>query len=113
MHVVFESRDPEGRLHREHAVQRLRFVLRRLAWLVPRVRMQLADINGPRGGTDKRCRVEIRTARQGTVVVTAIAQEWRGAIDGALHRAARVLLRLLRRAQEVPHAILPGTARAR
>jgi hypothetical protein len=99
MQVVFESRDPEGAEHREHAVQRLRFALRRLSWLVPRVRVQLADINGPRGGVDKRCRLELKTDRRGSVVVTAVSRDWRSAIDEALHRAARTVLRSLRRGQ--------------
>lgn len=41
MQVVFESRDPEGARLRELAVQRARFVMRRLAWLVPRAKVQL------------------------------------------------------------------------
>jgi hypothetical protein len=36
MQVVFESRDPEGARLRDLAVQRVRFVMRRLSWLVPR-----------------------------------------------------------------------------
>lgn len=55
MHVLFESRDPEGAQLRELAVRRVRFVMRRLAWLVPRAKVQLTDVNGPRGGVDKRC----------------------------------------------------------
>ena len=68
MQVLFESRDPDGAQWREVAVRRLRFVLRRLTWLVPRARVQLSDVNGPRGGVDKQCRVELKTASAGTVV---------------------------------------------
>ena len=42
-----------------------------LAWLVPRARVQLSDVNGPRGGVDKRCQVELRTAGTGTVVINS------------------------------------------
>ena len=99
MQVVFESRDPEGARLRELAVQRARFVMRRLAWLVPRAKVQLSDVNGPRGGVDKRCQVELKTDRNGTVVVTSVARDWRTALDSALGRAARVLMRLWRRAR--------------
>ena len=58
MQVIFESRDPEATKLREAAVRRVRFALRRLAWLVPRARVQLTDVNGARGGIDKRCQVE-------------------------------------------------------
>ncbi len=97
MQVLFESRDPQGVQWREVAVRRLRFVLRRLTWLVPRARVQLSDVNGPRGGVDKQCRVELKTANAGTVVVTAMARDWHAALDTALARSARTLVRTWRR----------------
>jgi ribosome-associated translation inhibitor RaiA len=99
MQVLFESRDPEGVQWRQVAVRRLRFVLRRLTWLVPRARVQLADVNGPRGGVDKQCRVELKTAQSGTVVITAMARDWHAALDMALARSARTLVRVWRRGQ--------------
>ncbi len=97
MQVLFESRDPEGVRLRRLATTRVRFVMRRLAWMVPRARVELTDINGPRGGVDKRCRVELRTEGAGTLVVTSLARDWRVALNTALSRAARVLVRALRR----------------
>ncbi len=97
MQVLFESRDPQGAQWRELAVRRLRFVLRRLTWLVPRARVQLSDVNGPRGGVDKQCRVELKTAYAGTVGVTAMARDWHAALDTALARSARTLVRAWRR----------------
>ena len=97
MQVLFNSRDPEALQLRDLAVSRLRFVMRRLAWLVPRAHIQLVDVNGPRGGVDKRCQVELKTEQGRIVVVTAMAQDWRSALDDALARAARVLLRSWRR----------------
>jgi hypothetical protein len=97
MQVLFESRDPQGAQWREVAVRRLRFVLRRLTWLVPRARVRLSDVNGPRGGVDKQCRVELRTDSAGTVVVTAVARDWQAALDTALARSARTLVRVWRR----------------
>ena len=97
MQVVFESRDRAGDALRDIAEQRLRFVLRRLTWLVPRARVQLSDINGPRGGLDKQCQIELRTDHSGTVVITAVAQDWRTALERVLARANQVLLRGVRR----------------
>jgi hypothetical protein len=99
MQVIFESRDPQGAELRDLAVARLQFVMRRLSGLVPRARLRLSDVNGPRGGVDKRCQVELTTDGAGKVVITSVAPQWRGAIDSALARAARVLLRLWRRGQ--------------
>lgn len=100
MQVLFRSRHPQAQAMRELAERRVRFVLRRLTWLVPRAEVQLSDLNGPRGGVDKRCRIELRTDGQGPVVVTSVANDWRTALDHALSRAARFLLRLRRRGAE-------------
>jgi hypothetical protein len=80
--------------------RRVRFVLRRLGWLVPRAEVQMSDVNGPRGGIDKRCQVELRTDGAGSVVVASVASDWRTALDNALARAARFLLRLWRRGSD-------------
>jgi ribosome-associated translation inhibitor RaiA len=100
MQIIFESRDPEGSLMRDTAERRLRFVLRRLTWLVPRATLHLSDVNGPRGGIDKCCQVELKTEHAGTVVIVAKARDWRSAIDDAMARAARTVLRAWRRSQE-------------
>jgi hypothetical protein len=100
MQVVFESRDPQGGNFRALAVRRVRFVMRRLAWLVPRAKVKLSDVNGPRGGVDKRCQIELKTDTTGSVVITAMARDWRSALEAALARATRVLLRLWRRGQQ-------------
>jgi hypothetical protein len=99
MQIFFESRDPEGALMRDVAVSRLRFVMRRISWLVPRATVHLSDVNGPRGGVDKRCQLELKTDAGGVVVVTSMARDWRGALDGALARASRVLMNSFRRSR--------------
>ena len=104
MQVFFESRDPDAAPLRELAVRRAQFVMRRLAWLVPRAQVRLSDVNGPRGGVDKRCQVELKTDGAGSVVITAVARDWRTALDTALARAARVLTRLLRRSHDPQRA---------
>lgn len=97
MQVIFESRDPQAAQLRHLAVTRLQFVLRRVQWLVPRATVRLSDVNGPRGGVDKRCQVELDTDGSGKVVITAQSRDWRSAIDTALARATRVLMRLWQR----------------
>ena len=97
MQVLFNSRHPQATDLRPLAEHRVRFVLRRLGWLVPRAEVHLSDVNGPRGGVDKRCQVELRTDGAGSVVVTAVASDWRTALDSALARAARFLMRQWRR----------------
>ncbi len=100
MQVLFKSRHPQAGELRELAERRVRFALRRLGWLVPRAEVQMSDVNGPRGGIDKRCQVELRTDGAGPVVVTSVAKDWRTALDQALARAARYLVRLWRRSSD-------------
>jgi ribosome-associated translation inhibitor RaiA len=108
MQVLFESRDVHADPLRELAENRVRFAMRRLSWLVPRARIQLSDLNGPRGGLDKRCRVEVNTQGSGSVVITSVARDWRHAIDEAVARATRSLVRVWRRSQARGHATPRG-----
>jgi len=100
MQVLFKTRHPHAVELRELTERRVRFVLRRLGWLVPRAEVQMSDVNGPRGGIDKRCQVELRTDGSGSVVVDSVAKDWRTALDNALARAARFLMRQWRRGND-------------
>lgn len=97
MQVLFQSRAPQDTAFRERVERRVRFVTRRLTSLVPRVKVQLSDVNGPRGGVDKRCQLALQTETAGTVVVTSTARNWQLALDQALARAGRVLRQLVQR----------------
>ncbi|MES2941740.1 MAG: HPF/RaiA family ribosome-associated protein [Pseudomonadota bacterium] len=100
MQIIFESRDAEGKQMRDLSVARVRFALRRLTAWVPRAKVQFSDVNGPRGGVDKRCQVELSTDAAGTVVIASLASDWRTALDRSLRRATRVLTRSLQRNQK-------------
>lgn len=111
MQVLFEARRPEALALRDVAVQRTRFAMRRLVWMVPRARVHLDDVNGPRGGIDKRCVVELRASGGEQVVVTSTSHDWRSALDAALARATQALLRqwrrIRRRVRPQAHRMLP------
>jgi ribosome-associated translation inhibitor RaiA len=98
MQVLFTSRDAQAEPLRELTIERVRFAMRRVTPLVPRATVQLSDVNGPRGGIDKRCQLQLKTDGAGTVVITSTAHDWRAALETALDRANRVLLRQWRRA---------------
>jgi len=100
MQIIFESRDADGSHLRELSVERVRFALRRLTALVPWAKVQFSDVNGPRGGVDKRCQVELKTEGAGTVVIASLARDWRTALDRSLARATRVVKRGLQRSQK-------------
>ncbi len=97
MQIIFESRDADGARMRDVALDRMRFTLRRLSGLVPHAKIQLSDVNGPRGGVDKRCQVELKTQTAGTLVISALANNWRTALDQSLTRASKVLTHTMQR----------------
>ena len=101
MQIIFESADPQAAELRTVTERRVRQTLKRLAWLTPRVRVHLSDINGPRGGIDKRCQIEMMTNGGQPVVVTSLARDWLSALQSALMRASRSLLHNLQRSRQL------------
>lgn len=100
MDVLFKPRHPHAAALRELTERRVRFVLRRLRGRVPRAEIRMSDVNGPRGGIDKRCQVRLETDAAGTVVVASVAGDWRAALDDALARVERLLKRLWHRGSD-------------
>ena len=82
---------------RAYVARRLGFALDRSGNRVQSVTVRLADENGPRGGVDKCCSLQLALPGQPDLVVRSVAGDVRAAIDGAAHRAARALARLGRR----------------
>ena len=62
-----------------------------------RVVISLSDINGPRGGNDKRCQLRIPLSRMRDVVIEETASDPSVAIARAVDRGARSLQRRLSR----------------
>lgn len=91
-----------GRGLRDHVKERLRLTLGRLAGYIGEVRVYLRDVNGPRGGVDKVCRIVAEVPRAGRVVVTGRDADVVAAITRTVSRAGfavgrRVKRRLARR----------------
>lgn len=96
----------------EHLVERrLHSALGRFAADIRRVDVKLADLNGPRGGIDKQCRVEVTLDHGGRVRAEGTEASLRHAIDLAVDRAGRRLGR--RRAREGSHRHLARPSRGR
>jgi ribosome-associated translation inhibitor RaiA len=97
MQVRLKANDPQVVPLSQWVHDRVSFVLRRQAWLISQAVVRLTDVNGPRGGVDKRCVVEVVSDKSRRVVVTASASDWRAALDLALDRAVALLNRLRQR----------------
>ena len=88
---------------REHAERRLTFALDRARHDIGKVNMRLSDINGPRGGNDKRCLVRISFPRARQVVIEDTHADLYVAIDRAVERVERSVTRRLERLRQYPH----------
>ena len=80
---------------REHVDKRIRFALSRIGHRLRRIDVRLSDLNGPRGGMDKRCLIEVRINRHPPVVVTDVQSDLYSSIDRASARAGRTVMRRL------------------
>ena len=78
-----------------HVQNRLQFAFSRVSGRVRRILVTLSVINGPRGGVDKRCLLEVRLDGLSSVVVQDIQTDLYTAIDRAAGRAARSVMRRL------------------
>jgi len=94
--VQFRGMDVSPAL-REHAERRASFALARVAARIARVSISLADINGPKGGVDKACTVQVSLQQPGPVVVEELGPDLYQVLDRALARAGRTVIRRLER----------------
>jgi ribosome-associated translation inhibitor RaiA len=90
------SPDPGLRLFVE---RRLEFALDRFADKIARVRVVLGDLNGPRGGVDKSCRIEVHLPGRRAVRAAVVDADAYAAIAAAAHRVAQGVARAVERGQ--------------
>lgn len=88
---------------RQHTERRLQFAIGWAGHNVRTVNVRLSDINGPRGGNDKRCRIMIPLPGGQDVVIEDTESDLYVAIDRAADRAERSLARRLERSREHRH----------
>lgn len=89
---------------RAHAERRLRFALARFEDRVARVAVRLSDLNGPRGGVDKRCLLRLRARGLAEIVIDEAGADLYAAISRAAERAGRMLGRGLARSRGISGA---------
>ncbi len=82
---------------REHIKRRLGFALSTRYHHIQRILVRLSDINGPRGGSDKCCHIQMVLPQQSDVVIEDTETDMYVAIDRAADRASRTLSRRVTR----------------
>ncbi|HET9932003.1 MAG TPA: HPF/RaiA family ribosome-associated protein [Polyangiaceae bacterium] len=96
--VVFRGIEASDAL-REHVVLRAQRELQRFSDEVSSVVVRVQDINGPKGGIDKRCHVTVRGRAMAPVVIEAMSADPYSAAESGLERAARAVRREIARAR--------------
>jgi ribosome-associated translation inhibitor RaiA len=95
-------------VRRAYIARRLQFALSRAEPHIIRVAVFLTDLNGPRGGPDKQCRMVANLRHGRKVVVADIDTDLRVVIDQTASRLGRSVMRELARRRE--HGVyLPKT----
>jgi ribosome-associated translation inhibitor RaiA len=96
---------------RAHIERRLRSALGGFARHVGRVRVYLRDVNGPRGGVDKTCRVVVHLPGTGRTVVRGADAEVYGLVTRTADRVRRAVKRRVQRRRRVrrPRRAAGGT----
>ena len=67
--------------------------------VVGSVTVSVQDVNGPKGGVDKECRIQVDLKRLKSIVVSVKEESLSKAIPFALNRAGRAVRRVLDRRQ--------------
>lgn len=94
---------------KKYVKRRLKFALGSRFEQVRRVEVTLSDINGPKGGEDKRCQVLLKMKGQSDVVIDDVQSHMYPAIDRAANRASQAVTkrvsRLRHKAKRIKTAI--------
>lgn len=77
--------------------RRIQFVLGNRFDQIQRIGVRLKDINGPRGGADKRCQVHLSVPGLHDILIEDTETDCYVAINRAIDRAGRTLNRRLKR----------------
>ncbi|MGH8396812.1 MAG: HPF/RaiA family ribosome-associated protein [Gammaproteobacteria bacterium] len=86
-----------NRADRDYIRRKLGRKLSKYEGSIERVSVRIEDVNGPRGGNDKRCRIKVVLRGLPSIVVEQQHSALQAAIDGALGCAGRTVTRQLQR----------------
>ena len=71
------------------------------------ITVRISDLNGPKGGVDKRCQIQLKIPGRPEMVVSEVSDSLTAAIYRAAQRAGRAVGRALERANELQPVNVP------
>lgn len=96
MEIQIRGKDVElDQAVQDYIESRVLYSLDRFTPRITRVSVQILDLNGPRGGQDKGCRIEVQLRPSGRVFVRDTDAHVHAAVDRAVDRLARVVGRTI------------------
>ena len=111
MQIDIQARDiPLTQALRTYIERRLGFALSTRTAHIQRILVRLHDVNGPRGGADKCCHIQVRLNHLPDVNIKDTEADFYAAIDRAADRAGRTVARRLARQRSRERS--PATAHA-
>ncbi|WP_428386591.1 HPF/RaiA family ribosome-associated protein [Mucisphaera sp.] len=84
----------------QHARDRISAALERFSRRVSRVRVRLSDKNGPRGGSDMHCQMQVDVMGCGLVIVEQTDTDVYQAVDQAAERMKRTVRRAINKKRD-------------
>ncbi|MFT3768407.1 MAG: HPF/RaiA family ribosome-associated protein [Minicystis sp.] len=109
MQIEVRSRDAEMPEEiRAHAAGKLQLALARFGDRIASIKISLADVNGPKGGVDKTCRVLVHGREAWSVVVSEQDADPYALIERAGDRVGQAVRRTIIRRREHEKVALPS-----
>lgn len=81
----------------DHVRERIMHAVGRFEPRIAAVEVRIQDVNGPRGGMDKQCRILASIPHRAPVIVAEQASGFYEAIDLASHKLKRAVARMIDR----------------
>lgn len=82
---------------RAHTKHRIHVHLSRFGSDIESVQVRIEDVNGPKGGVDKRCKITVRGPRCGTATLDELHDNAYAGVDLAVQRVSQVVAREIER----------------
>jgi ribosome-associated translation inhibitor RaiA len=103
MPIHIRASQPDfGATARDYVRRKLGIKLGKFAGAIERVSVRIADVNGPRGGVDQRCRVKVVLRGLPSVVFESRDASMDAAVDVALSGVQRAVRRTTQRRRMKP-----------